>query len=313
MGSTDVNLVQSKTITEQLTTLRDYIRWASSEFHRQQLSFGHGFGSALDEAVYLVLFALDLPWNWSEKYFDCTLTRSERERVYAVLMQRIKTRQPAAYITNEAWFAGLSFYVDERVLVPRSPIAELIEHQFEPWIDATRVHSILDLCTGSGCIAIACQYAFPEASVCASELSLDALEVARINLDRHGLSDALTLYHSDLFRDIPSQQFDLIVSNPPYVDAEDMAALSDEFLSEPQMGLAAGDDGLEIVDRILVEAQDYLSENGLLVIEVGNSQQAMMEKYDFLPLSWIEFERGGDGVFCITARELRAHYQTYLV
>jgi len=300
--------VESKNITQQLSTLRDYIRWGSSEFNRQQLSFGHGFGNALDEAAYLVLHALNLPWDWSVDYFDCVLTLEEREHVYAILMQRVKTRQPAAYISHEAWFCGLPFYVDERVLVPRSPIAELIQQRFEPWLNADRVDSVLDLCTGSACIAICCQHAFPDARVCASDVSRDALEVAKINLKNHVLTDQIELYESDLFTHIPEQRFDLIVSNPPYVDADDMSALSDEFKAEPSLGLEAGDDGLEIVDRILAQAGKYLSEQGLLVVEVGNSQQAMMQKYDYLPLSWIEFDQGGDGVFCITARELREHY-----
>ncbi len=294
-------------IAQQLTTLRDYVRWASSEFYRHQLSFGHGFGEALDEAVYLVLFALRLPADWPEKYFDCVLTLEEREQVLSVLSRRIETRQPAAYITHEAWFCGLQFYVDERVLVPRSPIAELINERFEPWIDSSRVSSILDLCTGSGCIAISCQYAFPEALVSASDISAGALEVARKNLQNHQLTDTLMLYESDLFERIPAQKFDLIVSNPPYVDAEDMDALSAEFKAEPSLGLAAGEDGLEIVDRILRQATNYLSDHGVLVVEVGNSQLAMMQKYADMALSWIEFEHGGDGVFCITAQDLRQY------
>lgn len=302
--------MDSNDITHQLSTLRDYIRWASSEFNRQKLTFGHGFEKALDEAVYLVLYALELPWNWPESYFDCTLTSNERERVHAVLMQRIKTRHPAAYITHEAWFCGLPFYVDHRVLVPRSPIAELIDHRFEPWLDSSNVDGILDMCTGSGCIAIACQYAFPEARVAASELSLDALEVARINREKHGLEDTLELYESDLFESIPAQRFDLIVSNPPYVDAEDMAALSDEFRAEPRMGLEAGVDGLDIVDRMLSAAPDYLNDGGLLVVEVGNSQAAMMDRYPSLDLTWIEFDNGGGGVFCITAEALAAYAQS---
>lgn len=294
-------------IAQQLTTLRDYVRWASSEFYRHQLSFGHGFGEALDEAVYLVLFALRLPADWPEKYFDCVLTLEEREQVLSVLSRRIETRQPAAYITHEAWFCGLQFYVDERVLVPRSPIAELINERFEPWIDSSRVSSILDLCTGSGCIAISCQYASPEALVSASDISAGALEVARKNLQNHQLTDTLMLYESDLFERIPAQKFDLIVSNPPYVDAEDMDALSAEFKAEPSLGLAAGEDGLEIVDRILRQATNYLSDHGVLVVEVGNSQLAMMQKYADMALSWIEFEHGGDGVFCITAQDLRQY------
>ncbi len=297
--------MDSNDIKQQLSTLRDYIRWASSEFNRHHLSFGHGFEKSLDEAVYLVLYALELPWDWPERYFDCVLTHPERERVLAVLRQRIKTRHPAAYITSEAWFCGLPFYVDYRVLVPRSPIAELIDQRFEPWLDSTRVDSILDLCTGSGCIAIACQYAFPQARVVASDLSLDALEVARINVQKHAMVEDLELYESDLFDAIPAQRFDLIVSNPPYVDADDMAALSEEFQAEPSLGLAAGDDGLAIVDRMLLAAPDYLSDHGLLVVEVGNSQAAMMEKYSALDLTWIEFENGGGGVFCVTAQALR--------
>jgi len=300
--------VESPPITEQLVSIRDYIRWASSEFNRQKLSFGHGFATALDEAVYLVLHALELPWDWPREHFDARLTLEEREQVMATLMRRIKTRHPAAYITREAWFCGLPFFVDERVLVPRSPIAELIEHRFSPWIDPGRVHRVLDLCTGSACIAIACQYAFPEAEVSASDLSLDALEVARINRQRHGMEGSLELYHSDLFDDLPPQRFDLIVSNPPYVDAEDMAALSDEFLAEPRMGLEAGEDGLDLVERMLRQAPDWLEDDGLLVVEVGNSQQALSDKYPDLPLTWVEFERGGEGVFCIGAAELKQYF-----
>ncbi|MBT3205263.1 MAG: 50S ribosomal protein L3 N(5)-glutamine methyltransferase [Gammaproteobacteria bacterium] len=297
--------MEHKELTESLTTLRDYIRWGSSEFYRHNLTFGHGFSRALDESVYLVLHALALPFDWPESYFDTRLTETEREKVLNLLMKRIYSRKPSAYLTNEAWFCGLPFYVDERVLVPRSPIAELINNHFEPWLDATRVDNILDLCTGSGCIAIACQYAFPAAQVSASDLSADAIEVATRNRQKHGFEQTLSLYESDLFEKIPTRKFDLIVSNPPYVDAQDMADLTDEFKAEPEMGLAAGDDGLEIVDRMLSNAADYLTDHGLLVVEVGNSQMAMMEKYQHLPLSWIEFENGGSGVFCITAQDLK--------
>ncbi len=292
-------------ITRTLVTLRDYIRWGSSEFNRQQLSFGHGFASALDEVVYLVLHALSLPSDWPTDYFDSVLLEPEREQVLNLLMKRVYSRKPAAYLSHEAWFCGLPFYVDERVLVPRSPIAELIDNRFEPWIDASRVSRVLDLCTGSGCIAIACQYAFPDARVVGSDVSEQALEVARINRSKHGLDDHLVLYQSDLFELIPPQKFDLIVSNPPYVDAEDMAALPQEFKAEPELGLAAGEDGLDVVERMLQQAVDYLEDDGLLVVEVGNSQAAMMQKYPGLALSWIEFEHGGDGVFCITGKELQ--------
>ncbi len=287
-----------------LTTIRDFIRWGSSEFNRRELTFGHGFATAFDEAKYLVLHQLALPLDWPEDYLDCALTDSERKQVIEILQQRVKSRQPVAYITRESWFCGLKFYVDERVLVPRSPIAELIANHFEPWIDSSRVHSILDLCTGSGCIAIASQYMFEEAEVFASDISRDALEVARINCREHELSDQLTLYESDLFDSIPPRQFDVIVCNPPYVDAGDMARLSEEFQFEPGIGLAGGEDGLAMVDRVLADAGKYLSEQGVLFIEVGNSQQAMMQKYDFLMMTWIDFEFGGSGVCCIHQKDL---------
>jgi len=288
-----------------LTTIRDFIRWGSSEFLRNELSFGHGFVDAFDESRYLILHALNLPYDSPDAYFDAVLTLPEREQVIDVLQLRISSRQPAAYITRESWFCGLKFYVDERVLVPRSPIAELISNHFEPWADSDRVERILDLCTGSGCIAIASKYHFPAAEVCASDISPGALEVAALNLEKHDLSDQVTLYESDLFDSIPAQSFDLIVSNPPYVDAEDMSALGDEFHCEPAIGLRAGSDGLLLVDRILARAGGFLSEHGVIFIELGNSQAAMESKYDFLPMTWIEFEFGGGGVCAIQAQDLQ--------
>jgi len=290
-----------------LTTVRDLVRWGASEFEREGLSYGHGFATALDEARYLTLHALALPYDLGDDYLDAVLTLAEREQVIEILQLRVSSRRPAAYISREAWFCGLSFYVDERVLVPRSPMAELLANHFEPWVESQRVHRILDLCCGSGCIGIAAQYQFPDAEVCMSDLSTDALEVAAINLQRHDLDGVIELYQSDLFANIPAQQFDIIVSNPPYVDAEDMAALSDEFRAEPELGLAAGEDGLALVERILESALDYLSADGALFIEVGNSQAAMEQKYDFLPMTWVDFEMGGAGVCCIHAEDLRQH------
>ena len=292
---------------KNLSTIRDFIRWGSSAFYRHKLSFGHGFSDALDEARYLILHALALPFDWPDSYLDCKITDQEREQVAAILQQRIDSRRPAAYITGESWFCGLKFYVDERVLVPRSPIAELISNHFQPWVDSHRIHRILDLCCGSACIAIACQYAFQDAEVCACDISPAALEVANINRKQHDLEDYLTLYQSDLFNDIPAQKFDLIVSNPPYVDAEDMSALTAEFKCEPALGLAAGSDGLLLVSRILAQAADYLSDHGVLFVEVGNSRAAMMAKYDFLAMTWIDLEYGGDGVCCIQGADLRRY------
>ena len=288
-----------------LSTIRDFIRWGSSEFLRNKLSFGHGFVSAFDEARYLTLHALSLPYDWPDDYFDTVLTLSEREQVIDILQLRANSRQPAAYITRESWFCGLKFYVDERVLVPRSPIAELIANEFEPWVDSNRVGRVLDLCCGSGCIAIATRYHFADAEVCASDVSPDALEVAAKNLELHDLNDDITLYESDLFDAIPARQFDVIVCNPPYVDAEDMAALGDEYHFEPEIGLRAGDDGLLLVDRILAQAGEFLSEHGVIFIEVGNSQAALERKYEFLALAWIDFEFGGGGVCCIEAKDLK--------
>jgi ribosomal protein L3 glutamine methyltransferase len=291
-----------------LTTIRDFIRWGSSEFLRNELSFGHGFVDAFDESRYLILHALALPYDWPDAYFDAVLTLSERQQVITILQLRISSRQPAAYITRESWFCGLKFYVDERVLVPRSPIAELVANHFEPWTDSHRVERILDLCCGSGCIGIAAQYHFPDATVCLSDLSADALDVAALNLQEHDLGDAIECYQSDLFDAIPAQRFDIIVSNPPYVDAEDMAALGAEYHAEPEIGLAAGADGLALVERILDGAVNYLSDEGVLFIEVGNSQAAMEQKYDFLPMAWIDFEMGGAGVCCIQAQDLRQQH-----
>jgi ribosomal protein L3 glutamine methyltransferase len=291
---------------QSLTTTRDFIRWGSSEFLRRELCFGHGFASALDEARYLVLHALSLPWDWPDDYLDTTLIPEEREKVIAILRARVESRQPAAYLTRESWFCGLRFYVDERVLVPRSPMAELIASHFEPWTDADRVTRILDLCCGSGCIAIASRYYFPEAEICAADISAEALEVVATNLEMHDLVGQVEVVESDLFTAIRPRPFDVIVCNPPYVDSGDMAALAEEFRHEPELGLRAGEDGLALVDRILAEAAAYLDEQGVIFIEVGNSQPAMEEKYPFLPMTWIDFEYGG-GVCCIRAADLADH------
>lgn len=289
----------------ELRTINDFIRWGVSEMNRNNVYFGHGFSSALDESVYACLTALSLPHSWPTSYFNTQLIEHERKAVFELLSLRIKSRLPMSYLTNEAWFCGLKFYVDERVLVPRSPIAELIQNQFEPWVDPASVNTILDLCTGSACIAIACQYAFPEAQVSASDLSKDALEVAMVNVKEHGLSDDLSLIESDCFDSIPTQTFDLIVSNPPYVDEDDLASMPDEYGQEPAMGLGSGKDGLDLTYKILTQAVDYLSPHGVLIVEVGNSAMALVEQLPNVPFQWIEFEHGGDGVFYISAEDLK--------
>lgn len=295
----------------ELLTIKDFIRWGASRFAEAELSFSHGMASPFDEAAYLVLHTLHLPVDTPDLYFDSRLTNRERGTVADIIRQRVETRKPAAYLTQEGWFCGLPFYVDERVLIPRSPIAEYIEKQFAPWVESYEVHNILDLCTGSGCIGIACAYAFPHARVDLSDISTDALKVAQINIEHHNLGGQAEAIQSDLFNNLQGRQYDIIVSNPPYVDANDMAALTPEFLHEPSaLALASGPDGLEHTRRILREAAEHLTENGILVVEVGNSQYALQEAYPDVLFHWLEFERGGDGVFLLTAdqvRELAGH------
>lgn len=294
----------------RLLTLRDHIRWAVSRFHAEELFFGHGTDNAWDEARQLVLGALHLPWEMADAYLDCNLEDEEREYLMHLLRRRIEDRVPTAYLLGEAWFCGLPFVIDERVLVPRSPIAELIERRFEPWL-AVDPARILDLCTGSGCIGIACAHAFPEAEVVLGDLSFDALEVANINVERHELSERVYTVQGDGFSGLPGQRFDLIVSNPPYVDAEDFADMPAEYHHEPALGLACGDDGLDLVRRMLAEAADHLTERGSLVIEVGNSQVHVAELYPEVDFTWLEFDHGGHGVFLLSAQQCRQHQDLF--
>lgn len=296
--------------TSRLRTLRDHIRWAVSRFHGEDLFFGHGTDNAWDDARQLVLGALHLPWEIADSYLDCNLEEEEVAHLQRLLHRRIHERVPTPYLIGEAWFCGMSFIVDERVLIPRSPIGELIENRFEPWL-AQPPARILDLCTGSGCIGIACAYEFQDAEVVLGDLSFEALEVANQNIERHGVDERVYTVQGDGFDGLPGQCFDLIVSNPPYVDAEDFADMPDEYQHEPELGLACGDDGLNLVRRMLAEAADHLTEKGLLIVEVGNSQVHVEALYPEVDFAWLDFQRGGHGVFMLTAEQCRQHQAAF--
>jgi len=288
----------------ELRTLRDLVRWGASRFKEAGLAFGHGTDNALDEALLLVLHAVHLDHDLPADFLDAGLTTAEREAVVALLRRRIDDRIPAAYLTHRARFAGAWYFVDENVLVPRSPIAELVEGQFAPWAAPDAVHRILDLCTGSGCIAIACAHAFPAATVDAVELSAAAAAVARRNVREHGVEGRVRVLTGDLFDPVGEAHYDLIVSNPPYVSEAEMAGLPAEYRREPALGLAAGADGLDVVRRILASAARYLTPDGILVVEVGDSAERLAAAYPAAPFCWLDFERGGGGVFVLTAAEL---------
>ena len=309
-----MNTINYDDVSAELHTIGDYLRFAASQFNQAELYFGHGTDNAWDEAISLVMFALDLPEELTDQVMTCRLINDEKQKVLSFIEQRIVEEIPAAYITNQAKFANLPFYVDERVLVPRSPIAELIEQRFSPFLDE-RLDAmekddnytplrILDLCTGSGCIAIACATYLPGSEVDALDLSLDALNVAQINIENHGLIEQVIPIQSDVFSGIEGQTYDLIVTNPPYVDQEDIDSLPVEFTHEPEMGLGCGEDGLDIVRKILAQGADHLNEQGVLICEVGNSQIHLEACFPDVPFNWLSFERGGHGIFMLTKAQL---------
>lgn len=293
-------------VNRELTTIRDYIRWGYSLFNGANLYYGHGTTNSWDEAHHLVLSSLHLPPDIAPDLMNAILTTVERRHVSDLILRRINDRMPAAYLTHEAWFAGLPFYVDQRVIIPRSPMAELIERGFSPWLDSHDPNRILDLCTGSGCIAVASALAFPESEVDAVDISKDALEVAAINVKKYLLTDQVNLIQSDLFEKI-EDKYDLILSNPPYVAEQEYESLPKEYFHEPEIALKASQLGLEVVNRILREAGKHLTPDGLLLVEVGNSQDVLVDKYPKVPFTWIDFERGGEGIFLISAQDLAKH------
>ncbi|XBS68663.1 50S ribosomal protein L3 N(5)-glutamine methyltransferase [Acerihabitans sp. KWT182] len=294
----------------ELHTIQDLLRWTVSRFNAAQIFYGHGTDNSWDEAVQLVLPSLFLPLDFPEEMYHSRLTSSERYRIVERVVRRVNERIPVPYLTNKAWFCGLEFYVDERVLIPRSPIGELIDNRFHDVLPSPPAR-ILDMCTGSGCIAIACAVAFPEAEVDAVDISGDVLAVAEMNIQAYGLDQRVTPIRSDLFRELPALQYNLIVTNPPYVDEEDMSDLPQEFRAEPVLGLAAGSDGLKLVRRILAAAPHYLSEDGVLICEVGNSMVHLLEQYPEIPFTWLTFNHGGDGVFMLTRQQLAACGKTF--
>ncbi|MEY3219443.1 MAG: hypothetical protein RIT27_800 [Pseudomonadota bacterium] len=292
---------------KELSTLRDFVRWGASRFNEAKLFFGHGTDNAIDEAVALILHALHLAPNLPDSLWACHLTSSEKQRIATLFQRRIDERIPAPYLTHEAWFAGFSFYVNENVLIPRSPIAELIEQQFDPWIESDTIQNVLEIGTGSGCIAIATALHLPHTIVDAVDISPHALEVAFKNREIYDLQDRLQLFEGDLFEPVKNQKYDLIICNPPYVDDAEMAALPPEFRHEPVLALEAGEDGLDIVKRILKQAHQHLKPNGLLIVEVGFSQQALLETYPNVDFIFPDFKRGGDGVFFLTESQLKTY------
>jgi ribosomal protein L3 glutamine methyltransferase len=289
----------------ELLTLRDLLRFAVSRFNEAGLFFGHGSDNAWDEAVYLLLHTLHLPLDRLEPFLDARLTRAERDSVLGVIERRVSDRVPAAYLTHEAWLGEHRFYVDERVIVPRSFIAELLEEQLEPWLeDPYAVTSAIDLCTGSGCLAILTALAFPRAQVDAIDLSTDALAVAKRNINDYGLDDQVRLVHSNLFAGVARQRYDLIISNPPYVNAESMLALPEEYRREPEMALAGGSDGLDLVRIMLREAKDHLNPGGLMVVEIGHNREVLEAAFPQTPFTWLETNGGNEFVFLLRYDEL---------
>ena len=316
---------------ENLTTIRDFIRFGVTALRQYDAHLGQGTEDYFAESSALVLQTLSLEWKADAEIFDAKLLPSEKAEFLALLERRINEKVPTSYLLNLAYFCDKPYYVDERVLIPRSPIAELINQRFAPYCldendqvrealnnlpenpQPKKPQRILDMCTGSGCIAIALAYAYPDADVDATDISKEALEVASINAEHHDKQYQVALLESDLFDKIPAEnQYDLIVSNPPYVDAEDMADLPEEFHHEPELALAAGQDGLDLVRKMLAQAADYLTEDGLIVIEVGNSEWAMKQNFNTIDFHWLKYQNGGSGIFALTAAQCRQYRDLFI-
>lgn len=288
------------------STIRDFLRYAVSRFNDAKLFFGHGSSNAFDEAAYLILHTLKLPLDKLEPFLDARLLPNETEALLKMIERRTVERVPAAYLTNEAWLGDYRFYVDERVIVPRSFIAELIPEQFAPWVaDPEAVTNILELCTGSGCLPIMLADAFPNAQIDAVDISADALAVARRNVEDYELQDRINLFESDLYAKLPAKKYDLIVTNPPYVNAGSMSKLPQEYLREPQIALAGGSDGMDLVRKIVAGASERLTKDGILIVEIGNERDFAEAAFPDFELTWVSTSAGDDMVFLLTAEQLK--------
>lgn len=298
-------------LTANFETISDFLRFGITEAIKQDLIFGHGTDNAKDDIQWLILESLYLPFDAPLFLLQTRLTAPEKLLLAKQLTLRIQERMPTAYLVKKAYFCGLSFYVDQRVLIPRSPIAELINKRFSPWLEEDKVEQILDLCTGSACIAIACAYAFPSAMITAVDISQDALNVAAINCEQHEVEEQVECVLSNIWENVAKhKKFNLIISNPPYVDDIEMSTLPEEYKHEPELALRANQQGLAIIEEILAHAHEYLTDNGILVVETGNSELALVEAYPQVPFVWLEFEQGGQGVFLLTAEQLKRAFKS---
>ncbi|MFD1383817.1 50S ribosomal protein L3 N(5)-glutamine methyltransferase [Rhodanobacter aciditrophus] len=297
-----------QTAVRDLESIQDFIRWTYSRFRRSDIFYGHGTDNPWDEAVQLVLGALTLPLDFDKEFLDSRLTYNEKKHILKLVDVRINQREPLPYLLGEAWFMGLPFKVTKDTLIPRSPIMALIQNEFQPWLQQYPLN-ILDMCTGSGCLGIAAALTFEDSSVDITDLSDAALAVAQQNITMHEVEDRVTAIQSDMFDGLSGKQYDLIICNPPYVDAEDYESAPEEFHNEPELALTSGVDGLDFTRKFLTQAGDYLHDNGIIVYEVGNSEVALQEAYPDTPFMWVELENGGNGVFVLTKEELKTLQQ----
>jgi ribosomal protein L3 glutamine methyltransferase len=299
-------MANQQTITH-LLTIRDWLRYSVSRFEEAGIFFGHGTDNAYDESVWLIMSALHLPMDTLENFFDARITPAEAKHLAQLIERRVTKRTPTAYLLREAWLKGFKFYVDERVIVPRSFIAELLENGLHPWIEYQEmVESAADICTGSGCLGVLLAHTFPNAAVDVVDISPDAIAVANINIKNYGLEEQVTAIESDMFTALAGKTYDLIISNPPYVDAPSMAILPQEYRNEPQIALGSGNDGLDHTHTLLHEAGKHLNAGGLLIVEIGHNRDALLAAYPDMPFTWLEVDSGNEFVFMLTKEQLPA-------